>query len=227
MYIDRLYTLINVLLNKDQRGKITVMEFNSIIGNAQLKVVSELFSVFKKTSYREMRMQLANNYGNDAFTQKQLIEFYVTSKEININGGKAQLPPDVLYVESVFDSDNEYEKVELKTFNSLSRVKRMRPSQCLPVFTLNNNEIRISSNKTSVELDYIRKTKTPKYTFQIVQGIEMFNPSASDFQDIDIPEALFTQLLTEVLSMAGLNVREQEVEAYANGLKQEEMYNNQ
>ncbi|MDV3537903.1 hypothetical protein CMU94_02050 [Elizabethkingia anophelis] len=203
------------------------MEFNSIIGNAQLKVVSELFSVFKKTSYREMRMQLANNYGNDAFTQKQLIEFYVTSKEININGGKAQLPPDVLYVESVFDSDNEYEKVELKTFNSLSRVKRMRPSQCLPVFTLNNNEIRISSNKTSVELDYIRKTKTPKYTFQIVQGIEMFNPSASDFQDIDIPEALFTQLLTEVLSMAGLNVREQEVEAYANGLKQEEMYNNQ
>ncbi len=227
MYIDRLYTLINVLLNKDQRGKITVMEFNSIVGNAQLKVVSELFSVFKKTSYREMRMQLANNYGNDAFIQKQLIEFYVTSKEININGGKAQLPPDVLYVESVFDSDNEYEKVELKTFNSLSRTKRMRPSQCLPVFTLNNNEIRISSNKTSVELDYIRKTKTPKYTFQILQGIEMFNPSASDFQDIDIPEALFTQLLTEVLSMAGLNVREQEVEAFANGLKQEEMYNNQ
>lgn len=227
MYIDRLYTLINVLLNKDQRGKITVMEFNSIVGNAQLKVISELFSVFKKTSYREMRMQLANNYGNDAFTQKQLIEFYVTSKEININGGKAQLPPDVLYVESVFDSDNEYEKVELKTFNSLSRAKRMRPSQCLPVFTLNNNEIRISSNKSSVELDYIRKSKTPKYTFQIVQGIEMFNPSASDFQDIDIPEALFTQLLTEVLSMAGLNVREQEVEAYANGLKQEEMYNNQ
>ncbi|MCT4151365.1 hypothetical protein HZP59_08980 [Elizabethkingia anophelis] len=203
------------------------MEFNSIVGNAQLKVISELFSVFKKTSYREMRMQLANNYGNDAFTQKQLIEFYVTSKEININGGKAQLPPDVLYVESVFDSDNEYEKVELKTFNSLSRAKRMRPSQCLPVFTLNNNEIRISSNKTSVELDYIRKSKTPKYTFQIVQGIEMFNPSASDFQDIDIPEALFTQLLTEVLSMAGLNVREQEVEAYANGLKQEEIYNNQ
>ncbi|WP_277496598.1 hypothetical protein [Elizabethkingia anophelis] len=203
------------------------MEFNSIVGNAQLKVVSELFSVFKKTSYREMRMQLANNYGNDAFIQKQLIEFYVTSKEININGGKAQLPPDVLYVESVFDSDNEYEKVELKTFNSLSRTKRMRPSQCLPVFTLNNNEIRISSNKTSVELDYIRKTKTPKYTFQILQGIEMFNPSASDFQDIDIPEALFTQLLTEVLSMAGLNVREQEVEAFANGLKQEEMYNNQ
>ncbi|HFI4796521.1 TPA: hypothetical protein ACGQK4_002240 [Elizabethkingia anophelis] len=203
------------------------MEFNSIVGNAQLKVISELFSVFKKTSYREMRMQLANNYGNDAFTQKQLIEFYVTSKEININGGKAQLPPDVLYVESVFDSDNEYEKVELKTFNSLSRAKRMRPSQCLPVFTLNNNEIRISSNKSSVELDYIRKSKTPKYTFQIVQGIEMFNPSASDFQDIDIPEALFTQLLTEVLSMAGLNVREQEVEAYANGLKQEEMYNNQ
>lgn len=227
MYIDRLYTLINVLLNKDQRGKITVLEFNSIVGNAQLKVISELFSVFKKTSYRELRMQLANNYGNDAFTQKQLIEFYVTSKEININGGKAQLPPDVLYVESVFDSDNEYEKVELKTFNSLSRTKRMRPSQCLPVFTLNNNEIRISSNKTSVELDYIRKTKTPKYTFQIVQGIEMFNPSASDFQDIDIPEALFTQLLTEVLSMAGLNVREQEVEAFANGLKQEEMYNNQ
>ncbi|WP_277569071.1 hypothetical protein [Elizabethkingia anophelis] len=215
------------MLNKDQRGKITVMEFNSIVGNAQLKVVSELFSVFKKTSYREMRMQLANNYGNDAFIQKQLIEFYVTSKEININGGKAQLPPDVLYVESVFDSDNEYEKVELKTFNSLSRTKRMRPSQCLPVFTLNNNEIRISSNKTSVELDYIRKTKTPKYTFQILQGIEMFNPSASDFQDIDIPEALFTQLLTEVLSMAGLNVREQEVEAFANGLKQEEMYNNQ
>lgn len=227
MYIDRLYTLINVLLNKDQRGKITVLEFNSIVGNAQLKVISELFSVFKKTSYREMRMQLANNYGNDAFTQKQLIEFYVTSKEININGGKAQLPPDVLYVESVFDNDNEYEKVELKTFNSLSRTKRMRPSQCLPVFTLNNNEIRISSNKTNVELDYIRKTKTPKYTFHIVQGIEMFNPSASDFQDIDIPESLFTHLLTEVLSMSGLNVREQEVEAYANGLKQEEMYNNQ
>ena len=172
MYIDRLYTLINVLLNKDQRGKITVLEFNSIVGNAQLKVISELFSVFKKTSYREMRMQLANNYGNDAFTQKQLIEFYVTSKEININGGKAQLPPDVLYVESVFDNDNEYEKVELKTFNSLSRTKRMRPSQCLPVFTLNNNEIRISSNKMNVELDYIRKLKHQNIHFILFKALK-------------------------------------------------------
>lgn len=227
MYIDRLYTLINVLLNKDQRGKITVLEFNSIVGNAQLKVISELFSVFKKTSYREMRMQLANNYGNDAFTQKQLIEFYVTSKEININGGKAQLPPDVLYVESVFDNDNEYEKVELKTFNSLSRTKRMRPSQCLPVFTLNNNEIRISSNKTNVELDYIRKLKHQNIHFILFKALKCLILLPQISVDIDIPESLFTHLLTEVLSMSGLNVREQEVEAYANGLKQEEMYNNQ
>lgn len=226
MYINRLYDLINVLLNKDQRGKITVEEFNTMVANAQLNVYASILPTLEKAKYRKLRMQSASNNGDKSFHQEQLIEYYSTEKDLDIVGGKAELSPDVQFANSLFDGDNLYEKLSVKTFNTLVRSNRMKPSGCTPIYTLNNRTIKIYPEVEKVTLEYIRKAHTPKYTWTLVGGKEMFNPSASDFQDIDLPEILHVDILNELLEMSGLNLREQEVEAYAARAKQSEVLEN-
>ncbi|WP_179135540.1 hypothetical protein, partial [Escherichia coli] len=73
--------------------------------------------------------------------------------------------------------------------------------------------------------DLIRKPKAPKWTYILLpNGDAMYNGSASDLQDFELPEALFDKLVVKILSYAGLSLREQEVQQYSNN---EEVKNNQ
>jgi hypothetical protein len=62
-----------------------------------------------------------------------------------------------------------------------------------------------------VELLYIRKPKTPKWTYNIVAGNPMYNAGASDKQDIDLHQSLYERVVVKICSYAGLSLREPEV----------------
>lgn len=68
-----------------------------------------------------------------------------------------------------------------------------------------------------VELLYIRKPKTPKWTYNIVAGNPMYNAGASDKQDIDLHISLYEKLIVKILQYAGVALREIDIVKMAEG----------
>jgi hypothetical protein len=76
-----------------------------------------------------------------------------------------------------------------------------------------------------VAADYIRYPKAPKWTFiSVGTNDPLFNPSALDYQDFELPESDMNNLIVKILQYAGLSIREVDVVQVA---KQEEMQDKQ
>lgn len=228
--IDTLYKTVLTILNKNQRGKISPSEFNNIAYEATKAVYVELFADFRKSNFKKSRLNETSNYGSESFNLKQALEHWVEEKEFYVESdGKIVLDKSVFSINSIFDADNEYYKTELLQFNRLNRSGRMRPTKCSPIYTLFDSKMKLSPlpESQSVDITYFRNVKQPKWTYKIVNGVELFNPSASDYQDLDIHPMLLHRLFVEILSYAGLNLREQEIAQAVSQMKQIEAMNEQ
>lgn len=225
--INILYNIINTALNKNQMGKISPSEYNSALYEALMKIYAELFADFRKLNYRKMRFQDSAGYGNEAFNLKQVLEYFVRERNIVTSGREFTMAEDVMFLSSVFDEDVEYEKTDLKVFNSLTRSSRMAPTICSPIYTLNENIVKTQPFKTPITITYFRKLKQPKWTYLVVNGVEMFNQDATDFQDIDMHPIMLSRIFVEVLGICGLNLQMDQVENYVNAMKQENIVNKQ
>ena len=223
MLINSIYETANVLLNKDQRGKISPFEFNSIIQQAQLKITNELLSEYKKIVFRKNRFNLGSGFADQTRFSIQAIEYYLTTKQASGVEDKHELEDDVWYLSEVYNSESLIEKTENAQFNTLKRSNRMKPSQCMPIFTMIGNTLYFYPIQENIEINYLRKPKDPKWTFEIVGNVPMFNSSANDFQDVDVHHSLISGVLIETLQMCGLNLREQDIEQYIAQMKQEAM----
>ena len=70
------------------------------------------------------------------------------------------------------------------------------------------------SNTGSVIAQYVRHPLDPKWTGVTVgaaQGQEIFDATASDFQDFELPESEIPYLINKILVLAGMSIREREM----------------
>lgn len=208
-------------------GKISPSEYNSALYKSLMKIYSELFADFRKLNYRKMRFQDSAGYGNEAFNLKQILEYYITSKPVTYINGSVVMPTDLFLLDSIFDDDVQYEKTDLKVFNILKRSNKNAPTECSPIFSYNDSVLKLFPQKDTVEITYFRQLKQPKWTYEIANGVEMFNPDATDFQDIDMHPMMLSRIFTDVLAICGLNLHDDQVQNYVNMLKQESMVNKQ
>lgn len=226
--INQFYHTLLTVLNKYQRGKISPSEFNSMLYEGCKTIYVELFADFRKLDYKKARLQTTPNYGSESINLKQCLEFWVEENDFEVGeNGKFNLPSKMAILNGVFGGNVQYYKKDLKAFNILSRSSRLQPSSCMPIFTLFNNTMKVFPipEDKSVTIDYFRYVKEPKWTFNIVNGVEVFNPDAQDFQDIDIHPLLLHRLFVEVLGLCGLNLGQNEVQNYVTQMKQEDFAN--
>ena len=71
---------------------------------------------------------------------------------------------------------------------------------------------------------YVRYPSDPKWTYTTVSGSPVFNQSAADYQDFELPLADQVELTLKILQYAGINIRELNVAELA---AREEALNNQ
>jgi len=105
--------------------------------------------------------------------------------------------------------------------NNLINSKLNAPTTTYPIYTKIGHGFRVFPKVPStpvgygLELFYIRTPKTPKWTYTNVSGNPMYNAGASDKQDIELDESLFSEFIIKVLSYCGLSIKEQDVVAVA------------
>lgn len=211
MQIDSIYKTSQAILNKDQLGYLKPMHFNLFLRNAMRKEYNS-YLVDLRTNVRRSNWHLdGKNLSNYSQHIKQLVEYF--SFELDINKTTDfQLPDDLEFVEDVFYETTRVEKVDYSDFKDLHASLYAKPSLCTPKCTKVGEKLKVSPLEIeSISLHYLRKPKVPNWTFEEFNGKPMFDPTASDFQDVDMPETSFDSLVTLVTEQASKMLRDLQI----------------
>jgi hypothetical protein len=237
MQIDQVYKTVQALLNKDSLGNLKPLWFNLFAQNAQRKEYNKYFNDLKSNVRRQNWMLDGKDFANLAQHSQQLLEHF--SKELIIESettsvgtpfSSHNIPIDLEFIEDVFIAEpntksflpTRVQKVDYSDFRDLQRNIYAKPTECTPVCSKFGTVIRVAPQAKAISLHYLRKPKTPKWTFNDFQGVAMFNPTAQDFQDFDLPETSYDSLVSYIAEQAAIALRDGMVIQAANAEQQED-----
>lgn len=209
--IDEVYRVVQIVLNKNDRGVITPDRFNDLASAIQLKIFSEIPNDIRLAVNRKNAGR-----GGDAIERlRKPLNLLVRSKEI-VRGKIApyyfHLPDDLSEVTSLYDMDREIEQINYDKLRRMSGISLMSPTRRFPVYAIAGKEIEVLPKEIAVvTLNYRRKVKTPKWTYLQLGGRAVFNPSDATYCDFELDEYFFNRIVLNMLALTGLHLREQEV----------------
>lgn len=228
--INRIYLVIQTLINKDQNGYISPDEFNIIADNIQNRIQRGYFEDENRDKLKENRGLTNRGYANLAFNERQRIEQFAEIATLTYDAGTSSftLPDNVYFLEDngiTTSNGTVIEEVQRSNIAYLNRSSLSAPNEVYPVYEKYSNRIVISPSTitSGVRCRYIRTANSPKWTFTVLSdGTPLFNPTANDFQDFELHESEFSNIVVMMLSELGLSIRESEVIQVAEALKNQQ-----
>lgn len=219
--IDTIYKLILTLLSKDRDGTVSPTEFNLVAHNVQQEIFRNYFEDYNGDKNKENRGMTNRGYANLAKNERNRIQqFAADPLDIIGSGGVFNLPNDLYFIEDegvVTSSDQVHpyslvDEVEIGKVNIMNKTLA-KPTLLYPIYEKYKSKIIVSpSTITKVNVRYIRKPKFPNWTYYMLSNNQpMFNPADSSFQDFELHESEFSNIVVKILSYFGLTIREEEV----------------
>jgi hypothetical protein len=224
--IDRVVRTVRTILNKDASGYVTPEELDAILDQVQLSIFDSYFEDNNRDKNRENKGLTNKGYGNLAFNTIQNItsmtDYSVISKALD---GKFPLPSNYYTLEDDgvmnMTGDIEGAVIEPVTSSEIGYLKRssVAPSTTFPVYEKLGDAIAIlprSIDKVGVR--YLRYPKPPKWTYRVIGGSPIFDQSNPSYQDFEINNSEFTNIVIKTLFYFGINLREDQVIKVAESL---------
>ena len=224
------------ILNKDNNGYVTPEEFNLFAKQAQLELFEEYFYDYNKWVVKQNR-RLANSGYTDI--PKQLAEvidlFTYESAALANVVNVFTLPTNWYTLNTVlYNSITKVERVEQNKIYELTSSHLTTPTTTYPAYVMNGATVSAPGNSITVypatittgeiAVQYVRYPLDPKWTYTTVSGSPVFNQSATDYQDFELPAVDQNELVLKILQYAGISIRET---AVAKAAAEEEIITNQ
>jgi hypothetical protein len=219
------------IMNKSNLGYLSPMDYDVFCNLAQRDIYENLFFQYNQMLNRENKRLTGSEYANLKANIGEQIDYYATysiPSEFVFNSADETWSftnPDLYRVENLSLVENttkkkvDMELVSKRQLNVLVNSDMTAPSLMFPVYEKIGNKFKpfpLLPSNYFLELFYLRTPKSPKWTFITVAGNPIYNPSASDLQDIDLHPSLLIPFLTKVLNYAGLSIREPEIQQFVN-----------
>lgn len=219
------------ILNKSNLGYLAPSEFDIFCGLAVRDIYENLFYQYNQFINKQNKRLTGSEYANIPKNIQEQIDHYAeytnntnfTYDSIkdtwSYSGNDLYRVENLSLVEIATQKKIDVELVSKSQLNVLKNSPMTTPSLLFPAYTKIMDEFKVVPtvpNTHTLELFYLRSPKSPKWTYTNVAGNPVFNPSASDLQNIDLHESLMIPFLVKVLSYCGLSIRENEIEAYTN-----------
>lgn len=214
--IDRVYQTLKMLANNEIRGNVKPADFDKAVYNVITEKQEEYPFELTKYLNRQNRGLVGNGPENLPDILREKMNHFLTSKLLVVTAGKFELPDDLRYLDSLIY--NNLGEIDLcKTifeFNHLRRFKHTQPSVHFPIgFRIDNAiEVLPATIVDKVTAYYLRKPLVPKWTYIVIDGVEIFNPDAADFQDIDIHPSEEDDIVSRLLVRFGINLKEPDLQ---------------
>ena len=226
MLIDRIYRKVQSFLNTETRGTLDPKKFNEFLHNAIQTRFEELFYDYRREINKQNRGIQANGPDNIAEKIAEKKQHYLTTSPLVLATSSTRtIPSDVRYIDSIVYADG----TELEMCKN-QREFNILKSQAIAQFPIGLKKgaiIEIAPNySNTMEVSYAREPFIPKWTYQDLGGGQFaFDSSAGDFQDADIHPSEEDEMVRRVLLASGVNLKEQDVQAFAMTEEQNEFRN--
>ena len=222
MLIDTIYKTVQGLLNKDQLGYLKPMDYNLYLNNAIRKTYNDYFTEFKVAVRKSNAHLEGKNMARHSEHLRQLLEYYSKVEPMTATNGLSILPTDTEFISDVFTLlNNRIEKVPYSVLIDLQRNIYVEPDECSPKCAKIGEKLEVYPvTITNFKLHYLRKFINAKWTFVLDDGKPLFDPTAQDFKDVDMPETSRDELISLVFEMAALSIRDIQAAQLANAEQQ-------
>ena len=218
--IDNVYQKVLAIANKEQRGYITPQEFNLFADKAQMEIFENYFHD-TKTAYHKRKNMMGVAFDEIELVQKKLDPFKAISSAVmagNVN--TINLPVNVYYMDTIMNKTNSSEIVELSEKDIAYTQNNPLTAATLNrrVFVREGNSIRIfplSTVITSIDFHYWRRPRIPNWTYVVVNEQALYNASASDAENFELHESEEENLVTRILQLSGITIKQQDIQQAA------------
>jgi len=227
--IDNVYKTLLSLANIDVRGNIKPDEFRLLLNDVVGEIVDGYFADLNRMITRENKGLVGGGLENLPNRIGEQLRYFLKSENLFFDGQYFKLPKDYRYIDSViYNEKTEAERCDnAKDFHQLVNSEFAFPTTDYPIYLQFEDKIKIAPNTifSDIELWYLRKHKPANWTFIVISGVEVFNPSALDFADIDLHPSEENNVVLRCLYRLGLNLKEQDLVQSANAqtIKNEEL----
>ena len=202
--------------NSDIRGNVKPTDLRLALYDVVNEIVEEYFYEVNRMLNRENRGLINGGFENipDRIREK-ILYFLKEDVALTYSAPYFELPTDVRYIDSVFYQDNN--EVEFckhnREFKLLLNYTDTLPTITNPIGLRVGDKIKVAPTTIvdEVTISYLRKPLIPNWTYTVVGGSELFNPSAPDFQDIDLHPSEENRVVLATLKRFGVNLKETEL----------------
>lgn len=241
--IDSVRNTVLSVMNKNNYGYISPADFNLFAKQAQLDIFENYFYKFNNQINKENARMSGTGLADIARQYDEVISSFSTSSELTNLSDNVYAVPDDCYYLNVLEyvpTGVEIERIQENKLRSMLGSSFMAPTTAFPVYTYRSGDATsilfpgfdgssvviypiTIDGATDVAAYYIRYPKDPKWTYiSLVNGEPVFNQSAIDYQDFELPLADEPTLVLKILQYAGISVREGDVYTFSNTEEQEE-----
>ncbi len=215
--VNRLYKKLLMLANSDIRGNMKPSDAMLAIHDSVVEIVDEYFYEINRLLNRENRGLISGGLVNlPDRVQEKILYFLKEDVALTYSASYFALPADLRYIDSVwYQSTNEIEFCKSnQEFRLIQGSNDVKPTTQYPIGLLVGEKVKIAPTTiaNNVTISYLRNPLIPNWTYNIVDDVELFNPSASDFQDIDLHISEENNVLVKTLKRFGINLKEQDLQ---------------
>ena len=222
--IDRIYQIILVIFNKESRGNITPTEFMNVLHNVVLELYEDKLFELNRAINRGNRGLMEGGYADVSGDIRERITYYLTSATLSGTSGEFSIPSDCKRIDAIHYNGRNIEITKDSThFYLLQQHTHTKPSLAFPIALNTGSVIKVEPDDiNAISLSYLRRPLFAKWTYTVIGSREVFNPSAVDYQDVDIHPSEESAVVTRLLERFGINLGNYEVTQLAQQQKAEE-----
>lgn len=227
--VDRVYQTVRSILNTNIRGNVDPATIRLHINKAVNEINENLFTEINIAFNRQNRGLVNIGSLNVSKNILSKINYYQEEiEDVEIIDGSCELPDDLKLLDTVFYTTTDEEDVELEILNRRSEFNLVK-TQCsmsFPICFHSGKLLKIAPSQIGmVNIGYLRKHKVANWTYEVINGAEIFNPSHPNFQDIDIHPSEESNVILTTLKYCGLNLKEQDIQAFVSRSENMELNN--
>ncbi len=213
--INSVRNTVLAVANKQNFGYISPSDFNLYAKQAQLEIFEEYFYRYTTWTAKQNAKMSGSDYANIVQNLEEVIDSFSSVAELVYDIGQQvyPYPSDGYYINSLRRNGVEADRVSNGKILSLLSSNLTAPTAAYPAYILNETAITVYPTEVvPVFAQYIRTPKDPKWTYiNLTQGEPIFDQSASDYQDFELPLSDEPELVTKILKYIGISIREPEL----------------
>ena len=231
MDINEIFELVRFISNKSQTGTPTPANFNLAVNSAQLSFFMERYG--NPAEYQPGQPIPRVSYEETKKISDDLRVFKVL-KDLTVDAnGQGLIPSDYIHATSM--RFNFITQGANKTINQVERPivevdddklgdrlvsEIVPPTKKRPIATFYNNYIQFNPiDLKKVKFTYLRQPNDAVWAFTTVNGRPVYD--AANSTDLEWPDDTHNEIIVRILSLIGINLRDQELFQFAEMKKQQ------